>query len=317
MRKIIDLHTDTITRDYPKNIDIFKDEGYMISYEKMKRGGYLAVALAIFIHLEKRADEPFKLAKLYFDRLDKLVQDHPSELKFYDGKDDGRLSIIRTIEEGEAIEGSLEKLNYLIDRGLQMMTLTWNFANSLAYPNRVILCDDKKSVKLVPEEENGLTPKGIEVLKVLEERHVLLDVSHLGDRGFYQVFDHYHGPVVASHSNARSVRDVARNLKDDMIIKIAKSGGVIGLNLCEYFVMEEGEDYLNRLADHAEHIRDIGGIDVLAIGSDFDGISTPPEILDASCFGKFFAVLEKRGWSQEEIDKLSYLNAKRVLEWVL
>lgn len=316
MRKIIDLHTDTITSDYPREVNLFQDENYMISYQKMKRGGYSAVVLAIFIHLEEEK-KPFNRAKFYFDRIDKLLNEHPQELKLYDGKDDGRIAIIRSIEEGEAIEGSLEKLNYFIDRGLKMMTLTWNFANSLAYPNKVIVSEDQKSPTFIPEEEHGLTARGIDVLKVLDERHVLLDVSHLGDKAFYEVFDHYHGPVVASHSNARSIRNVTRNLKDDMIRMIAKSGGVIGLNLCDYFVREKDENYLEILARHAEHIREVGGIDILAIGSDFDGISTPPDLVDASCFYKFFDLLKSRSWTDSEIDKLSYLNAQRVLNFVL
>lgn len=308
--KIIDLHTDTLTRLPADEIDYFNNNEFMVNYDQMRRGDYLAVAAAVFLNMENQKDL-FKTTLGYFDALDRIVKNHPTEVKYYDGKDDGRIQFIRTIEEGEIIENSLENLECLASRGLKMMTLTWNHRNSLAYPNR------NKGGKNIVESEYGLTASGLKVLEYLEDHHILFDVSHLGDKAFYESLEVYHGPIVASHSNARAITPVVRNLKDDMIKIIADSGGVIGLNLCEYFVMSSELDYLPSLVAHLEHIREIGGDDVLALGSDYDGIGLPPALQTCDQWNSLFSILRDRGWQEDLIEKLAYRNAARVLSWTL
>lgn len=306
--KIIDLHTDTLTCTSPEEADYFLDNTMMVNYNLMRKGGYKAVAAAVFLDMADRKDL-FATAVKYFDALDRIVASHPEEVKFYDGVDDGRIQFIRTIEEGEIIEGDISKLEYLRSRGLRMMTLTWNHPNSLAFPNR------PRPGENAPELTHGLTSKGVEVLRYLDKNHILFDVSHLGDKCFYDALEHYHGPIVASHSNARSVTPVVRNLTDEMIKIIAEFGGVIGLNLCEYFVKAEGRDYTESLIAHLEHIRRIGGVDVLALGSDYDGIDVPPALASCDRWSELFERLKARGWSETDLEKLSHRNAERVLAW--
>jgi len=302
--KIIDLHTDTLTREEPEKADLFSSSK-MLSYDKMILGNYDTVALAVYLNYEKHKGHMFELAKKYFDALDRIIELHPEKFCYYGNKSNAKIKVLRTIEEGEEIEGKIENLEYFYNRGLKMMTLTWNYPNSLAYPNNT---KDNK-----PELNQGLTNTGKKVIEYLNDKHILLDVSHLGDKAFYECSKLYHGPIVASHSNARSLTKVVRNLEDDMIRIIRDSGGIIGINLCEYFVKTESKSYLDSLVDHIEYIKRIGGIDVLSIGSDFDGISVPPDLIDCSKWNILQEKLLFRGWSEEDIDKLFYKNAERVL----
>ena len=163
------------------------------------------------------------------------------------------------------------------------------------------------------ETNFGLTETGKKVCLELNRLGMLLDVSHLGDKSFYDAIEFYKGPIIASHSNARAINPSVRNLTDDMIRIISKSGGVIGLNLCENFVTKTG-DYLNDLVLHLNHIKAVGGIDVVSLGSDFDGIQTPPLITDCTKWNILFDRLSKEGWTDEEIEKLSCKNFERVLK---
>lgn len=303
--KIIDLHTDTLTRKKPEEFNIF-DKNYMINYDAMIKGDYHSLALAVFLNLKNSKNNLFELTKKYFDATDKMIQENPSKFIWFDGKEHKEIQVIRSIEEGEAIEGSVEKLSYFAGRGLKLMTLTWNYQNSLAFPNNV---KENKS-----EKSFGLTRIGEEVVQFMNDNNILLDTSHLGDKAFYDCLRFYHKPIIASHSNSRRITDVVRNLDDDMIKIIADSGGVIGINLCESFVYVKEYNYLDSLVLHIEHIRKIGGIDVLALGSDFDGIARPPVLEDCSKWNILFEKLKSRGFTDTDIEKLAYKNALRVLK---
>ena len=184
------------------------------------------------------------------------------------------LNAVLTVEEGAAIEGDLHKLEEFYARGVRMMTLTWNFANRLGFPN---LSDYAGGDTLpnVREGARGLTEFGVSVVERMKELHMIVDVSHGSDA---LVRDVKHvlkdTPFVASHSDAASVYDCPRNLRDEEIRAIADSGGIIGLNFCADFLSEDKTKEGQRAAAlaHARAILNAGGEDVLALGSDFDGI---------------------------------------------
>ena len=224
-----------------------------------------------------------------------------------ENREKGIMSALLTIEEGEAIEGSIEKLEHFYNRGVRMMTLTWNFANQLAYPNYVY------EGKI--DTERGLTDKGIEVIKKMWELGMIVDVAHLNDAGIYDVFKYATKPIVASHSNARAVHNVPRNLSDDMIVKLRENGGVMGINYCPDFISEDTEQ--NQIPDiirHIKHIVKVGGIDTVALGSDFDGITTPNGMSDCTKTNDLYEALVAEGFSEEDIDKIFYKNFLRVLK---
>ena len=142
------------------------------------------------------------------------------------------------------------------------------------------------------------------------------DVSHGSDALFYDVCKIAKKPFVASHSNARSIYDRSRNMTDDMIRMLADRGGVIGMNFFAGFTSsrsrEDGMCYLEDILQHMKHVYNVGGIDCLALGSDFDGIDTDVEWQDASGMELFLNGLERVGFTASECDKITKNNVLRL-----
>ena len=309
---VIDMHCDTLTRvcRFGRNL---RDYDGHINLQKMKEGNYLMQCFAMFIYLEGTPN-PFEKCNEYIDFFDKSMKENGDVIRqvttveeILENREKGIMSALLTIEEGEAIEGSIEKLEHFYNRGVRMMTLTWNFANQLAYPNYVY------EGKI--DTERGLTDKGIEVIKKMWELGMIVDVAHLNDAGIYDVFKYATKPIVASHSNARAVHNVPRNLSDDMIVKLRENGGVMGINYCPDFISEDTEQ--NQIPDiisHIKHIVKVGGIDTVALGSDFDGITTPNGMSDCTKTNDLYEALVAEGFSEEDIDKIFYKNFLRVLK---
>ena len=165
--------------------------------------------------------------------------------------------------------------------------------------------------------QRGLTPLGKEAVEYLNFKGGLIDVSHLSDGGFWDVKQISKKPFVATHSNARSITDHPRNLTDEMIRALAESGGVSGLNFCLSFLGEDRErNHLEDHLRHLNHLKKVGGEDVVAIGSDFDGVGGKLVIDEPGKMALLFEALEKDGWSQRQIEKLAYGNILRVLREV-
>ena len=238
----------------------------------------------------------------------------------------GRISALLTTEEGGILQGKLERLETLFDAGVRMMTITWNYENELGFPNRPpegFSEDFCRFFQFQPQSGNGLTAFGADAVKRMEELHILPDVSHLSDEGFFDVARIVKGPFVASHSNARALCGCNRNLTDEMIRMIGEHGGVIGLNLCPSFLTEADreEDCFSSceaLSRHARHIMNVGGKEVLALGSDFDGIRPVNlEMEHAGQVQKLASCMRKNGFTEDEIERIYYRNALRLYREVL
>ncbi len=168
-----------------------------------------------------------------------------------------------------------------------------------------------------PNLTGGLTEKGKELVAEMENLGIIPDVSHLSDAGFYNVLAVTKKPFVASHSDARAVCPNVRNMTDDMIAKLSERGGVMGLNFCADFLEEKplGEENPGTVAAvvrHAKHIVNVGGIDVLGLGSDYDGIPTHRELPGAQSMGRLWDAFHDAGFSEGELDKIFYGNVLRV-----
>ena len=147
----------------------------------------------------------------------------------------------------------------------------------------------------------------------METLGIIVDVSHGSDAVFYDVLKYANKPFVASHSNARSISNVARNLSDDMIRKLADKGGLTGINFCSNFIqptpyIEPTYTYIKDIIKHIKHIRNIGGIDCIALGTDFDGISSTLELKDGSYMQLLADEMLKSGFTYEEVEKIFYKN---------
>lgn len=225
----------------------------------------------------------------------------------------GKISALLTIEEGGVCKGRVDLLKEFYNKGVRMMTLLWNYENELGYPNGSTSNGQSKK---------GLKEKGFEFLWYMENMGMIVDVSHLSDEGFYDVYDYSKKPFVASHSNARALSPHTRNLSDDMIRKIALKGGVIGINFCPYFLdknihKQEAEGKVEYIIDHIKHIVNIGGINCLGFGSDFDGMEGNLELENASYFPILEHKIIKAGFKPSEIEAIYFKNVLNLYKELL
>ena len=234
----------------------------------------------------------------------------------------GLLSALLTIEEGGVCLGQPELLRNFYRLGVRMMTLTWNFRNELAFPNVDLTPglppeeDSRVKNQRVPETERGLTPIGRDFVREMNRLGMVIDCSHLGDAGFYDVLSLSEKPVVCSHSCARSLCSHVRNMTDDMLDALKQNGGVVGMNFCTAFVTDEDRLVTIRdLADHMVYIKNRIGVDHLGFGSDFDGISNRSlELKNASMMPLLLDELSARGFSDRDIEAVCYQNVLRILQ---
>ena len=309
--KYVDLHCDALT-----------SEGVLqVTGEKLRAGGCLLQCFAAFIATREGR---YSAALALCDRFDKLCgkEGYHAVRRASDLKE-GAVNAMLTVEEGGAIEGDLEKLKTLYSRGVRMMTLTWNYPNEIGYPN----FPDYEGLKSgrVPftarETERGLTPFGFETAECMQELGMLIDVSHGSDKLFYDVADLSRRsgiPFVASHSGADTVCPFSRNLSDGQIRTLADCGGVVGLDFCADFLSQDtsAEGQRRAILAHAQHILKIGGEDVLALGSDFDGIPENAYMKDASRMPDLLAEFE-RAFGARIAEKIARKNVERVFLDVL
>lgn len=312
-----DMHCDTISKIYGtrkkgEQADLLSNS-FQVDIKKLRKGNYLLQNFAVFVDIGKEK-EPYQCAKEQIAVFHREMELHKAWIRqvrtveeIEKNRQTGVLSAVLTLEEGEICKGDLEKLEEFYQKGVRMMTFTWNYENSLA----------KKS---------GLTEKGIAFLKKMENLGIVADVSHLCDAGFYDVCRYSTKPFAASHSNARALCRHQRNLTDDMIRNIAEKGGVIGINYYSLFLeqipyddlkeKEKNSRYYNsrieRIADHILHIRQIGGAACVGLGSDFDGIDCELEIEDCARIALLEQELRKRGLTEREIEDIFYRNVLRL-----
>ena len=191
--------------------------------------------------------------------------------------------------------------------------MTWNFKNSIGYPNKINL----QTGKTEPDNENGLTEFGKKVINIMEEKGIIVDVSHLSDKGFWDVLNNTTKPFIATHSNSRSICNHTRNLTDEMIIALNKRGGVMGMNFCTAFINSDAQiTTVEDIIKHIDYIKKIASIDVIALGTDFDGIGRTTEIDNASQMGMLIDALKMHGYTDLEINKITHLNFLRVFSEV-
>jgi membrane dipeptidase len=168
-----------------------------------------------------------------------------------------------------------------------------------------------------PDTGPGLTDEGKELVRQLNARQMLVDVSHITEKGFWDVADITDAPIVATHSNAWAVSNAPRNLTDKQLDAIRESRGVAGLNFHVGFLREDGqastETPLSVIADHVDYMVDRMGIDCVALGSDFDGAIMPEELKDATGLPNLMQTLRDRGYNDEDLTKIAHGNWVRVL----
>ena len=227
----------------------------------------------------------------------------------------GRFPILLGIEGLSAIGEDVDAIDRLHAFGARHTMLTWNEANALATGAKA-------------DPSRGLTELGRRALARLEDLHMLVDVSHLNDRSFWDVLAAVHGPIVASHSNARALAEHPRDLTDDQLRAIAETGGLVGLNANKNLVSPDpAQQTVDQFVRHAVHIAELIGVRHLAFGFDFNeyladdattsyndgGNPNVPGLEDARHTPAFIEALRRAGFSDDGLSQISWQNWLRVI----
>lgn len=328
--KYIDMHCDTITRlfalEREQGGETLRENSGHLDLLRMREGNALVQCFAIFTELNREPD-PLGYARdvlaLFQREMEKnrdLISQVTTAGEILQNEKEGKMSALLTIEEGAVCQGSLEILREFYEAGVRMMTLTWNYPNDLAWPNRIRM----ETGNLSPETERGLTEKGFAFAEEMERLGMIIDVSHLGDKGFWDVAGCTKKPFIASHSNARSAAGHVRNMTDEMIRTLAERGGVMGINFCPAFLSGSqvgnrsgGVSRVSDMVAHMKHIRQVGGIGCIGLGSDFDGISGELEVGSPAALWKIADEMSRQGFTSSEIEAVFYGNVLRVFTEIL
>ncbi|MDF2883458.1 MAG: hypothetical protein K0R54_4015 [Clostridiaceae bacterium] len=318
--KFIDLHCDTIGEKVAASggkIKLRRNNCH-IDLEKMTEAGSVAQMFAIFIpthHVAEHSNvtlspmEYFQRAYTFYLKELKENNDIIEPAHNYEdiikNQASNKISSILTVEDGVLIGENLDSILKLYKKGVRLITLTWNYENSLAYPN-------SRDAEIMSK---GLKSFGVEAIKYMNDIGIIVDVSHLSDGGFYDVVKYSKLPFVASHSCARSLNNHPRNLTDEMLKLIGNTGSVCGINFASQFLANESAKYtkVDDIVRHALHIKNTAGIEAIALGSDFDGISSELEFTDYTGMVKIAEALSKH-FTESEVDKICCKNALRVIK---
>lgn len=349
----IDSHIDTIQRVLIGGVDLTqRSKTGHVDFPRLREGGMHAPFFALWVPVYYKGAEAVRRTLDLRDAMQSVLDAHKDQIELATTAADierivksGKLSAFLTIEGGHQIDDDLAVLRMYYRMGIRAMTLTHFKNNNWADSST----DTPK--------HNGLTPFGKDVVREMNRLGMLVDVSHVSDKTFYDAIAVSTKPVILSHSSCRAISDVPRNVTDDMLRALAKNGGVIGISFGEGFVNHKdaaalmatvnsastapdltgkalddyaAEEYrhdigsshkafatVDEVAGHIDHAVKVAGIDHVAIGSDFDGISSPPQGLeDVSKMPVLVAALLKRGYSERDIKKILGENYLRVIRAV-
>lgn len=301
---VIDLHADTAEKIYRYKYKLAKNTCH-IDIEKLEKGNYLAQWFAIYIDTKGSQKHYMdKAYDIYFYLLNEIKLNHTrielaTSYKDYERiKKDNKIAAFLSVEEGQIIGDNLSHIDTLYDWGVRMMTLTWNYENLLASPHSI---------------NKGLTSYGREVVDYLKQKNILLDISHLSETGVKEIASFYNKPIIASHCNARKLCNHTRNLSDDVILLIAESGGLIGINFYSYFLNGSYDSLIDDILRQVDYLYKLGGKDILALGTDFDGMDCQLEVCNAAEMDKLIYRLSK-AYGDDLTEHITYKNFEKLLK---
>ncbi|BCJ85741.1 dipeptidase [Effusibacillus dendaii] len=309
-RFIMDAHADILYRMETEHLSFFDpDSPLQLSYSKIKKAGIDLQVFALFVdppvtpeqHLMKLIAyiETFRSEICKDGRMNPVITYQEIEQNFLSH----RKSALLSIEGGDFLNGDLRHLRILYLLGVRAMGLTWNNKNAIA------------SGVGEPTDE-GLTPFGRQVVEEMNRLGMVVDVSHLAPKGIEDVLQVSKLPIIASHSNAKSVYPHRRNLTDEQIASIAKQGGVIGATFVPDFIAAKAAT-IDDLLRHIDRLLTVGGEDHVGLGSDFDGIEeTMVDLRSGADYPKLIEALDKQ-YGSTVTDKICGQNFLRVLKQVL
>ena len=317
-----DIWTDIAVQREAGKKEVFRNR----HYPKYREGGVLGGIFVIWVDEPYDTEDPsgrslqiVRAAKEEFEEQRDIILPARCLADFERAEAEDKLAIVTGMEGAAQIGEDLDLIDfYYEEAGVRDIMLTWNDSNALA-------------TAWTQDPERGLTPLGKKAVRKIQDMGIVIDTSHLNDRSFWDLMAAANGPVIASHSNARALCGLQRNLSDDMIKEIGRTGGLIGMNSIRQLISDKKEEQtLDRLLDHMEHMAGLIGIDHIGLGFDFDdyldeetlatfifdGIESPSGegIANEAEAKNFPLAMKARGFSDEDIEKVCYKNFFRLFK---
>lgn len=316
---VIDTHNDTLMKavnevTFEPEVDLSIDTDFHIDLPKMRQGNVDIAYFAAFS--EDGSDVELAQHRICasFNALKELERNTQTGFQIYRGFTQLNQALfqnkrvgVRTIEGAYSLteDNCLFLLKQYAHIGVQAIAPVWNYSNAIGEGTLEAFQDGTKT-------EGGLTPLGYAFVKEMDRLGMMIDVSHMNEKTFWDVVKNSNEPIIASHSGAYALKNHIRNLKDDQLIAIKQSGGVVNVVFCRYFLGDENGN-LETLLDHIEYISNLIGYEHVGLGSDFDGATMPIGLEDISKVPLIRVGLEKRGFSTEKIEAIMGNNNLRLL----
>ena len=309
MSYIADTHCDTLSL-LSKNNFLCGSADMNLSLPRLLRGNIKLQCFAVCVHPDNNGKcfaEGIKLV----DKFDKLISDTELLTSVKTAEDitdlpgTSRIGAMLTVEGGDILDENENNIDILYERGMRMFSFTWNNSN--------FLCGG------IGENSSGLTQAGKNVLARCEEKGIIIDVSHISEKGFFDVVQNSSVPFIASHSNAKKICSHKRNLSDEQLTVIKKCNGCVGINFYPPFLNNSGIASVEDIIRHIEYIASLIGVEYICIGSDFDGVENNlPRGMEHP--GKMQSICERLcrlNYPQKYIDMICHENIFRVLKNIL
>ena len=307
----VDAHCDTITRIMEEKGGLYEN-GCHVDLKRMKKYDGFIQFFAAFIDPFYKHSGALKRAVQIIDEFYKQLDSNKDSImlcrnynEITEAIERKKVGAVLSIEGGEALQGDLSALRIFYRMGVRSICLTWNNRNEIG---------DGVMDEITG---GGLSVFGREVVKEMNSLGMLIDLSHISERGFWDVMELTGSPVIVSHSNARAICDNRRNLNDKQIKAVKENGGVIGINLYPLFLNGSKDASLKDVISHIDHMSGIIGVDNIGIGADFDGITCTP--VDIPGVEKIFMLADellKKNYSQHSVEKIAGGNFLRVIKEV-
>lgn len=306
MFSLCDCHCDTITTIIDNGEELYKNSGH-IDIERLSKFRTPLQVFAVWLD-EKRRANPYintvRAIEFYYQQIEKNSE-YITHVNTYDeiakNIKRNKISGMLSVEGAEAIEGNIDNVYKLYELGVRFMGLTWNNENEVGYG--------------VNHSDNGLKQLGIQLVK---ESPIVIDVSHINERGFWDCYNYCNKPIIASHSNAYDICNNKRNLKHEQLKAISERSGIVGLNLHVPFLDSCGRrdvsiEYIIR---HIDYMLEVVGEDCICLGCDFDGTKylgwDTRDVVDMNVVGKWIDVV----FGKEVAKKIMYKNYREFVRRV-
>ncbi len=318
--KAKELHSNIITLDthcdtpmlFPQNIRFdCRDPRILVDLHKMTDGRQQAVTMAAYLP-QTLEENPKEYADNIFNKIEEILARNSRYIAQARTPEDieanrkaGKKSILFAIENGLALNHDIRNVEHFARRGVTYITLCHNGDNDL--------CD---AASRTTNTHGGVSQFGAEVIKEMNRLGILVDLSHGGEKSFYDALEISKTPIVCSHSSCRALCDHQRNLTDDQMRALARKGGVAHITLYPGFLRKDGEATILDALEHLKHAIDIMGIEHVGLGTDFDGDGGVPGLADSSEMLNFTRHLLRRRYTDEDIEKIWGGNWLRLMRQV-